>query len=181
MIFIVSHSATKGSVGLVLNRPLAGTLREHCVDGVLRTVALPSDAMRNLSEDTVYIGGPHLYEGATLLLLQSQSTDLDSRAWSIPRPGISIGSLETVYKGRSGVPALPPTGPVRIFAGCVKWGAGKLEEEVESGEWFACSASPKYASEHCIQLPKPLWREIMESSGELYSKIARKTYGEDDL
>lgn len=180
VIFLLEHSPTKGSTGLVLNRPLAGKLSDMTKDGSLRTVPLSDEALKIHGNEPVYLGGQALYEASTLIVLEE--TDVHkSRVWESPRPGLQVASLETAYAGRTGIEADPPTSDaVRIFAGCVKWGAGKLDNEVEGGEWFVCSASTKYATEHCIRLPKPLWREIMESSGELFARIARKTYGEDE-
>lgn len=184
VVFLVDHTPAGGTTGLVLNRPLRGTLKPLMNSGVIRTEGdreLPTDAVSTLGDAPVYLGGPDMYEGSPLLVLEATGTDNrhGSRAWTEPRTGVQVAALDSAFSGRAGTPVDPPSSSARVFAGCVKWGAGKLEAEVDSGEWFVFSASTKYATEHCIQLPKPLWREIMESTGDPFAKIARQVYGED--
>lgn len=60
---------------------------------------------------------------------------------------------------------------VSLLAG---WGPGQLESEVEAGVWYLASCSKKFVLKQCIQLPKPLWNEVMEHMGPPYSDIARR-------
>lgn len=184
VVFLIEHCAKRGATGLVLNRPLRGSLNS-LLDGGVITVdddrQIPQEALNTLNGAHVYLGGTGNYEGSPLILLEGTdaSTRHPSRAWAEPRAGVQVAALDTAFRGRPGTPSDPPREPMRVFAGCVKWGAGRLEAEVDSGEWFVFSASTKYATEHCIQLAKPLWREIMESTGEPFAKIARQAYGDD--
>lgn len=68
---------------------------------------------------------------------------------------------------------------VRIFSGCIRWRKGELEREVDEGSWYCISASNLFALKHCIQLPKPLWVEIMQSQGQPFAQIASRVYNED--
>ena len=54
------------------------------------------------------------------------------------------------------------------------WGPGQLEQEVEAGVWYLASCSKRFVLKQCIQLPKPLWNEVMEHMGPPYSDISRR-------
>ncbi|KAG0569346.1 hypothetical protein KC19_6G084100 [Ceratodon purpureus] len=54
------------------------------------------------------------------------------------------------------------------------WGPGQLEQEVEATVWYLTSCSKRFVLNQCIQLPKPLWNEVMEHMGPPYSDILRR-------
>jgi putative AlgH/UPF0301 family transcriptional regulator len=64
---------------------------------------------------------------------------------------------------------------IRFVAG---WGPGQLEREVAMGVWYLASSSKDVILKHCIRLPKPLWREVLEYMGGPYVDISRRAYGE---
>jgi putative transcriptional regulator len=60
---------------------------------------------------------------------------------------------------------------VRIFAGYAGWGAGQLEGEIESGDWYVVPSLPPDAFQSD---PSDLWREVMRRQpGELAWHVNR--------
>ncbi len=166
VVFVVSYSPADGAKGIVLNRPL-------------NRLAVPefSREIRELiGSHHVYLGGPNGFEGSALLVLHGDArAAARNRKTHEPLPGVYVAPIDTSRGARAAT--TPLTADARVFAGCVRWPPGKLEAEVSESEWFCISASEKFATSHCIQLPKPLWVEIMESQGEPFGKIARRLYG----
>lgn len=174
VIFVTRHDET-GSVGLVLNRPLAGTCAALESTGLFgRSTDLKSSP---LAESPVYLGGPDaLVDDAPVAVIHGSGKGLEG----------TIEPLSGVYTSSVGV-VLPliesgelKAEDVRLFSGCVRWPPGQLSSEVESGEWFAASASSAFPLSHCIGLPTPLWRELMNAMSPLHEKIAQQVYGEEN-
>lgn len=174
VVFLVQHGE-EGSMGFVLNRPLGGEVRSIEEAGMLgRALDLSSTP---LSSSPVYLGGPDsLGADSPLAVLHGLSDELEGTRE--PLTGVFVSPLgkvvEAVVSGE-----LSPA-KVRLMAGCMKWGPGKLLESVESGEWFAASASKDFALSHCIGLPTPLWKELMLAMSPLHEQIAKQVYRDDD-
>lgn len=57
----------------------------------------------------------------------------------------------------------------RVFAGYAGWGAGQLEEEIESGSWFTFDALPGDAF---MSRPDDLWAMVLRRQGGLTAAVA---------
>jgi putative AlgH/UPF0301 family transcriptional regulator len=175
VVFLTQHDP-RGSRGLILNRPLAGTVAELERGGLLgRSSSLAETA---LAGQPVYLGGPNpLGFDTPIAVIHGHCSGIDPESHE-PLQGVYMGSsrdvMGLVEKGH-----LKPE-EVRLFYGCVAWEPGALLAEVEDGEWFPASASRSFALEQCIGLQTPLWRELMECMGSVYENIARKAYGDAD-
>lgn len=107
----------EGSVGLVLNRPLALAARE-----VLPEADLPTDPATPL-----HWGGPVAPQQVHLL----HSSDLSAEAGrAVSGPIHFGGGLDAARKIAAG------GGRLRFFAGYAGWGEGQLEEEFDGGSWY---------------------------------------------
>lgn len=51
---------------------------------------------------------------------------------------------------------------MRFFAGACTFGPGELEWLVEQGAWTCVAASRSLVLKHNLQLPVPLWQELVE-------------------
>lgn len=174
MVFITEYDEVTGATGLVLNRPLHGTLADLEAKGMLgRSSNFSQSPLASLP---LYTGGPDLIDRGILSVMHGR-LEIASGTPHEPLMGVYVGDVHDYLKGVEGEEEMSD---VRLFTGCIRWKPGELESEVDEGSWFCISASPLYALKHCIQLPKPLWVEIMQSQGNLFAKIARQVYNEED-
>lgn len=165
-----------GATGLVMNRPMLGTLAELEKDGCF-------DSNLNLSttvmgSQPVYIGGPDMTDKMRLSVLHGDAK-LQVDGMREPLGGVFLSEAE-IFLESSGGMSQADAANARLFMGCIRWEPGELESEVSEGSWFCVAASPMYALKHCIQLPKPLWVEIMQSQGMPFAKIASQVYNDED-
>ncbi len=62
----------------------------------------------------------------------------------------------------------------RFFCGVVAWQPGDLDKEVAAGAWHTAACSRVLVLKQCLQLPTPLWREVMCLMGGRYAEQARE-------
>lgn len=168
------YGSDAGATGLVLNRPLRGNATDVEADGLLgRSSKLTSSSM---ASQPVYLGGPDLIDSGVVTLLHGNEK-LDVTGARKPLDGVYVDTVSAFLQGVAEGIAEPSD--ARLFAGCVRWGPGELEGEVDEGSWYCVSASPLFALKHCIQLPKPLWVEIMQSQGKPFAQIAKQVYDDE--
>jgi putative AlgH/UPF0301 family transcriptional regulator len=173
VIFLIKHGGTEDSIGLILNRPLAGSVAENEKEGLFGRSSNLADTP--LCNQPVYLGGPHsLGSDAPVAVLHAHGADLPKSRE--PLSGVFTGDLNgIVQKVKDG---LVSADEVRLFHGCVSWPPGALRAEVESGEWFASAGSASFATTQCIGLPTPLWYTLMTASSDITAGIARNIFGE---
>lgn len=162
----------EGAVGLVLNRPLRGSVAEIEREGVLGRSS--QFGQTKLGTQPIYAGGPDLVDNGVLTVLHGQGDVVDVSEASQPLDGVFAGGLDKYVQAVKAGRVEPGFG--RLFVGCIRWKKGELEREVDEGSWYCVAASPLFALEHCIQLPKPLWVEIMQSQGKPFAQIANQVY-----
>ncbi len=61
---------------------------------------------------------------------------------------------------------------VRFFSGMLSWSAAELADEIDSDVWFRVACSRSLALKPCLQLPLPLWREVLFLMGSVHAEIA---------
>jgi len=95
------------------------------------------------------------------------------------RPGIFLGGMESamqlVNEGNS------DPKEYKFFARYAGWGPGQLEAEVKRGTWYCAACAKELVLKPVIQLPKPLWREILELMGGEYAECSRRAYSDSYL
>lgn len=151
-----------------MNRPLRGTAAELDAIGMFGRSARLQEAA--LADQPIYVGGPDTLKSGILAALHGNADIVEGMSVRQPLEGVYLEDATEMLR------RVPQTdfSSVRLFAGCIRWRKGELESEVDDGSWFCVSASNLYALEHCIQLAKPLWVEIMQSQGQPFAKIAEK-------
>lgn len=166
VVFLTSYNRAAGAAGLVLNRPLAGTAEELEEAGVFgRSLDISSTPF---SKQPVYIGGPHSLDKGVLSVVHADANVGGSQ----PLPGVFVCDLAHFLDNAGDA----DVSKARLFFGCLRWRSGELDGEVDEGSWFCAAASELFATKHCIQLPKPLWVEIMQCQGEPFAMIANNVY-----
>ena len=147
-ILLVAHHDDDGAMGVILNRPADVTVGEAAPE--LAALVGPSER--------VFQGGPVQQEAAVVL------AEFEDRS----RAGViafdSIGFLATedpatvagIVRGR-------------VFVGHAGWGAGQLEEEMETGSWLTDPAKPEdvFTSD-----PEGLWGRVLRRKGSRFEILA---------
>eukprot|EP00667_Euglena_gracilis_P014688 EG_transcript_15229 len=144
VILVLEYSPGAAATGLVLNRPSKLTVRQ------LLRARSPYDPL------TVYLGGP---EGNDLTALHS-----------VPYVPSHKKVMVDVYYGEMG-PLIASKGPrfpvegVKVFAGRVRWAPGELDGQMEAGLWWPVAASLPLLLKPTLDLPRPLWQEVLALCG----------------
>jgi putative transcriptional regulator len=140
VVLVLEHDAD-GALGLVLNRPSTTPVSD----------VLPG--WEDIASDPpiVFVGGP--VDESAAICLGSCRPGATSVAIQAVTPTVGVVDLDTE-------PGLltHEVAHVRIFAGYAGWGAGQLDEEVESGGWFVIDALPGDAF---TSTPATLWRTVL--------------------
>ncbi|MEE9219179.1 MAG: YqgE/AlgH family protein [Acidobacteriota bacterium] len=125
VIFLVEHNQD-GALGLVINRPSTGSMRDLLVDNGVE--------YRGSAEVPIMLGGP-VQPDQALLLHAEQDVDAESRqVGSGLRLSGSLRVLKQVF-GRAAPRA-------RVYFGYAGWGPGQLEAEIEAGAWILAPVDP---------------------------------------
>lgn len=121
VVLMLRDDPDEGALGIVLNRPMAVTVKEACEDAL--------DATCNI-EGWLHQGGP--CEGPLMVLYGASVEDDDEIA-----PGVYF----TTEKSR--VEELLSDGgeQIKCFIGYSGWGEGQLQGEVDEGAWLSCPAT----------------------------------------
>lgn len=144
-VVLLLHHDEDGALGVILNRPLpvdVGAVLPAWQDVVSRP---PS----------IFQGGPVGLDGAlgvATLRAGAQAPPAVTRVAG----AFGLVDLDTDPDGVRGVLGL------RVFAGHSGWGAGQLDAEVASGDWFVFPALP---SDVATQDPARLWQAVMRRQG----------------
>lgn len=172
-VVLMIEISKSGSIGFVLNRP-TGYLFSLGYGGV----PVPMDSSINdnmklaFQNSVIYWGG----SSAPGVVHCLHKHPLDG-AVQIGGSGIYIGgeeaAAEAVLAGRI------PASDFKFFAGAVVWKAGELNAEVRDERWMAAASSRAIALKQCLQLPVPLWVEVLMLCGGSYSEVAKRTREED--
>jgi putative AlgH/UPF0301 family transcriptional regulator len=172
-VILVIEISKSGSIGFVLNRP-TGYLFSQGYGGV----PVPIDSSINGSmklafqNNVIYWGG----SSAPGVVHCLHKHPLDG-AVQIGESGIFIGGEEAasqaVLDGRI------PASDFKFFAGAVVWKDGELKAEMREERWMAAASCRAIALKQCLQLPVPLWIEVLMLCGGGYSEVAKRTREED--
>lgn len=169
---------------LVLNRPMAFSLSENLAKlvlfgsygGMVMGSTPVSQTNRYLkflrafeSSCAVYVGGPDKMSEPAILI--HGFSDLEGSKEISPGTGIYQGGLDAAIDGvLSGkYNALD----FRFFVGRHEYTNGDLDVNIFSNKYQAVACARALALKQCIQLPKPLWHEVMELCGGELSEISR--------
>jgi len=146
VLFISSHDATEGAVGLIINRPLDKHVSELVSDPT-------PEALGDLP---VFLGGP---VGTNQLMFATFDWD-DNNSLSLNQ---HVGIEEAHLLAEQDRNA------IRAFVGYAGWTAGQLENELRQNAWVLRKPDRTVLSPE--RLPK-LWFEIMRSLGPWFKMLA---------
>jgi putative transcriptional regulator len=143
LLYLVAHTQTDGSLGLVLNRPLQGA----SLDELVKTETAP-----NMGLIPVYWGGP----------VATNQLSIARIAWQPVTRKIVFENNLTIEHATSLI--RHPGCIVRAFVGYAGWSAGQLEREIEQGAWVVVPAREDYLNEPAGSL----WKTVLTSLGPFF-------------
>ena len=146
VLFISSHDAEDGAVGLIINRPLDKHVSELVSDTTPEALA----------DVPVFLGGP----------VATNQLMFAAFDWT-GRDSLSLNqnvALEEAYQL-----AEQDRSAIRAFVGYAGWTAGQLENELRQNAWLL--QKPTRAALKPERLPK-LWFEIMRNLGPWFRMLA---------
>lgn len=194
VIFIVDYSPSKGAVGLILNRPTQFTLKSISFDitspddddeeGTGASITSDEANQKSvtipefLRDNRVYFGGDVKSASSTLIGIHPFDETILPGAQKVV-DGVYCNGKWFELNDDNG-PAVALDAPkYKFFAQYAGWAPGQLETELETNDvWIAAACAPELILKQVIQLPKPLWREILELMGSPYYEMSKKQYGE---
>lgn len=170
VIFITSHGP-EGTVGLILNKP-TGLVLGRKPGGLPLELGGSAPVQQVFQDNQVYCGG---YTAQQVLHIMHGYTLPDS----VPIvPGVHMAgeaaAAAAVAAGRL------PAADFKFFAGALTWQPGQLEDEIAKGAWFTAACSRSLVLKSALQLPVPLWSEVLQLMGGEYAELARDSYEGDE-
>lgn len=168
---------------LVINRPLALKLTENLARLVLFGAFIADNDNNNTPNEErdlvrfllafgdscgVYVGGPDQQEKAATLI--HGLDDLPGAKEISPGSSIYQGGLEAAIDGVLSGEYNPLD--FRFFVGRHEYKESELDISVHLGKYQPVACARSVALKQCIQLPKPLWHEVLELCGKDMNDIS---------
>lgn len=125
----------------------------------------PDDMQSAFSKNVVYCGG----ETAQNVLHLLHGHNLPGSVEVVP--GIRLGGQTAASEEVNGERL--PDSEFKFFSGAVTWAPGDLDLEVLEGCWHTAACSRALMLKQCLQLPVPLWQEVMMLMGGDFLKQAQ--------
>ena len=182
---VAKRSEKDGSaVTYTLNRPMAFKLTENLAKMLLFGAEIvKADGRVPVSEtnkytkflrafeksSAVYFGGPNGQDQPAVLI--HGITELEGASEISPGTGIYIGGIDAAIDGVL-VGRYSPL-DFRFFIGCHMYKDGDLNTAINSNKYQPIACARSLALKQCIQLPKPLWHEVMEMCGGELREVSR--------
>ncbi|GAX79802.1 hypothetical protein CEUSTIGMA_g7242.t1 [Chlamydomonas eustigma] len=176
VVAVLIEHGDQGSIGLILNRPTSMVMGKR-PNGMPLQLSVrtsypksmqihnaPPEVQSVFADNRLYCGGftaqqvIHLLHGHPLPGAQEVV------------PGIFMGgelaAAKEVGEGRLRAEDF------RFFAGALVWDEGELDKEAEKGCWLPVASSRALVLKQCLQLPTPLWVEVLQLLGGEYAQVA---------
>ena len=177
---------------LTINRPMAftlsksmgrlvlmGALKAENGQAVVRQEGDGEETMRLVkflsafeNQCAVYVGGEDGMDQAGLLIHGIE--DLEGATEISPGTGIYQGGIDAAIDGV--LSGKYNSLDFRFFVGHRQYTKGGLEEAVRQSKYQPIACSRPLVLKQCIQLPKPLWHEIMEFCGGELKEISKMEF-----
>lgn len=174
VVFVLDHCTTglSGSVGVIVNRPVASSLSEMRTreDSKLGQTLKTHSAFR---DSALFCGGPVALEN---LLVLHNNDDAEGSLEIIK--GVHTGGLQSVVKAVTS--GAMDVSRAKFVAGYSGWGGGQLAEEIEDGVWLTCACNAELILEHRVNSSEPLSKRLLKLMGGPYLEIAERVRESED-
>ncbi|CAL5219356.1 g1173 [Coccomyxa viridis] len=177
VIFLLEHGPN-GSKGVIINRPARANVGDLLEWGYQPSQAYTEEDAKIMKESfadsVLYLGGfypPNRITRQPLIMLHGHRHLEGCREVS---PGIYTGG--EVHAGREIASGALQASSFRFFAGMMEWESGRLLQDIQRGLWYTAACSRSLVIKQCLQLPVPLWKEVLILMGGSYAAIAHRRY-----
>ncbi|GBF90268.1 transcriptional regulator [Raphidocelis subcapitata] len=174
VVLVISHDAG-GTVGLILNRP-SGLVMGRKQGGLPFSMAGGPPGLQEVFADSrVYCGGFLAQQVIHVLHGHKLAGSMEVV------PGVYVGGENEAVARVAG--GKLPASDFKFFSGALAWEPKELEAQMERGAWITAAASRPLVLKQVLQLPKPLWCEVMELMGGTFAaqaRAARQQQGEGE-
>eukprot|EP00227_Mantoniella_beaufortii_P015131 CAMPEP_0197596210 /NCGR_PEP_ID=MMETSP1326-20131121/24570_1 /TAXON_ID=1155430 /ORGANISM="Genus nov. species nov., Strain RCC2288" /LENGTH=451 /DNA_ID=CAMNT_0043162673 /DNA_START=49 /DNA_END=1401 /DNA_ORIENTATION=+ len=157
-VILLLEQNEKGSMGVILNRPT--TYNMGYVSG---------DNKGPFAKNALYFGGD-VGDGTVSFLHGCEQIKGSAEVL----PGVFLGGYDSACELVATGDAVPAE--FKFFARYCGWAPGQLEAECSRGVWYPVACSKELALKQVIQLPKPLWREVLELCGGEAAAASLRAY-----
>jgi len=160
-----------------LNRPMAFSLSEDLakmilfgvMSNIIRDGRIPVSETNKFNkfltafekQCAVYVGGSDNQDKQAVVI--HGISGLEGATEIAPGTGIYMGGLEAAIDGVLDGRYKPLD--FRFFIGCNRYQKGALDVAILSNKYQPIACARSLSLKQCIQLPKPLWHEVMEMCG----------------
>jgi len=175
VVLIIDHHESRGSTGIVVNRPLPGNLLKIASETTSH-VDLSLKLAFNCA--AVSYGGPVMQEDYSVLHGYGEVEGSKKVA-----PGIFVGgSKELMNEVRRN--NFDPHEALFV-KGHAAWVPSQLSREISKGVWYIASVSPEFILRYA-STPQShkgnmdLWSDILSCMGEEYADVAKRHAGKGD-
>jgi putative transcriptional regulator len=151
-VLLCDHTEEEGSVGFIMNKPLATRIDELVED-------FPE------FDAEVFFGGP--VQTDTIHYIHNIG-DLLEDSVEVSR-GVYWGGDFAKLKFLISAELIKPA-QIRFFVGYSGWSEGQLSDELRYGSWVVADMDANYLFKH---KPAGVWRRVMANKGNAYSVIAQ--------
>ncbi len=152
VVLLVDHTSEEGTVGFILNKPLAVKMNELVED-------FPE------INSMVYYGGP--VSTNTIHYMHNVGSLLDGSTEI--GPGVFWGGEFDKLKFLVSHGMIQETN-IRFFVGYSGWSPGQLDEELDSGSWITSEMHANYLFK---SKPAKLWHQVLHNKGDVFSVLAQ--------
>jgi putative AlgH/UPF0301 family transcriptional regulator len=171
-VVLVVDVTPAGSIGLLLNRPTAMAVARRPGGLPFEIQGAPEGMQRAFGDNRVYMGGPVAQQVLHLL----HPHRLDGAQELVP--GVFLGGERAAT--RAVASGELEASDFKFYAGATLWEAGQAEREVARGAWIPVAAARPLLLKQVLQLPTPLWREVLDLLGdEEAARQVEAAYSED--
>ena len=92
-----------------------------------------------------------------------------------------VGSARECLAPPTCTPPRPHAPPELHPPSLQAWAPGELQQQVAAGAWWCAAGCRALALKQCLQLPVPLWLEVLCLMGGEQAEAARAEYQGEDL
>lgn len=153
VVLILSHTKRDGTVGVIVNRPIAASVSEL--------------KLRDSQPAPLYLGGPVGLDG----LLVVHDDNSVPGAVSVCNGVVTSGVREVLRRIEKGDMR---SDVCRFLCGYSGWSAGQLQEEIDNGVWYTCACCPELVMRHCVNPSESLVRKLLRLMGGKYTEIGNR-------
>lgn len=156
VVLVLTHGGGKGTVGVILNRPIASAVSEPRLRGPMAAAQAP-----------LYLGGPVALD-SLLAVHDDEGIPGAMRVVDGVATSAVAEVLNRVERGQMS------TDRCSFFCGYSGWSPGQLQEEVDGGVWYACASCTELVMGGERNASEGMVKKLLRLMGGRYTEIGER-------